>query len=236
MTIRSARIVAGVALASVVAILVALATRWIGYANGGAQSVCDSDRWMPWTPTYEATGSTPVLPGFSLAPLGLSCTSNASVTYPDAPIASQLIVLAFILLVIAAATVIRPQPTHRLGYALTALLLTGVAAISLLGTAFGGLLYQRNGWWEECGVPPGIAIGDAAIEGIRPVLSGYSIVPSGALCTYASPIGGVTVFDGGLDLGSVMVAAASVAIGCAVLARRARGKQDASGAGQHAQE
>jgi hypothetical protein len=143
-------------------------------------------------------------------------------THPDQPMASQLVVLAFILLVVAATALIRPRETHVLGYGLVALLMTCIAAVSLLGTAVGALLFLRNGWWEECGVPPVAAVGRAAIEAIRPVFSGFSFVPSGALCSYASPIGVVTTFDGEHDLGSVAVAAASIAIGCAVLARRAR--------------
>jgi hypothetical protein len=222
MSIRSARVVAGFALASAAAILVVLATRWIGYALGRSQSICDSDRWMPWTSAYEAAGTSFVSPGFGLAPLGLSCTSGGNITYPDEPLASRLTVLAFILLVVAATALIRPYARHALGYRLTALLMTGAAAVSLFGTAIGAVLYARNGWWEECGVPPVAAIGRAAIEGVYPVSSGFSFVPTGALCTYASPIGEVTVFDGGFDLGSVALAAASIAIGCAVLSRRAR--------------
>ncbi|SKA98256.1 hypothetical protein SAMN06295879_2553 [Agreia bicolorata] len=223
------RIVAVVSIVGAAAAVGALLVRWIGYATGGAIDVCGSERWTPWTVQYESTGSTPVTVGFGLTPLGLSCSSGGNVTYPDEPLASHLVVLALILVVLAVALLVSPASSHPRFFAWTvaiSLCAAGVAVPAGLGTAAYAISFAKAGW-IDCGVPPVVVVGRGAIEAVHAWLTVFSVVPTGPLCTFASPAGDVAVFEGDVAFGSVFVVALAVAAAFAVLA--ARSKRHAAG-------
>lgn len=216
------RIIAAVAVVGAVVAIGSLLLRWIGYAGGGAAEVCASDRWIPWTQQYEFTGSTPVTVGFGLVPLGLSCSSGANVTYPDEPSASQLVLLALVLVILAVCLLARLRPTSArfFPWAVAASAsAAGVAGVAGLGTALNAISFARGGW-IECGVPPVVVVGRGAIEAVHPLMTVYSVVPTGPLCTYASPVGPVSVFEGSSPVGSVFVLALAVSAAFAFSARR----------------
>lgn len=216
------RVVAIVSIVGAVVAIGSLLLRWIGYAGGAAAGVCTSDRWIPWTGQYELTGSTPVTVGFGLTPLGLSCSSGGNVTYPDEPSASHLVVLALVLVILAVFLIARLRPTRARFFPWTVAAsasAAGVAVLAGLGTAVGAISFARGGW-IECGVPPVVAVGRGAIEGVYPLMTVYSVVPTGPLCTYASPMGPVSVFEGSSSAGSVFVVALAMSAAFALLAVR----------------
>lgn len=218
------RIISVVSIVGAAAAVGVLLMRWIGYAAGGAVDVCGSERWTPWTVQYESTGSTPVAIGFGLTPLGLRCSSGANVTYPDEPLASHLVVLALILVVLAVALRVRPASSHPRFFAWTVAISMSAAAVAVpagLGTAAYAISFARGGW-IDCGVPPVSVVGRAAIEAVHAPSTVFSVVPTGPLCTFASPAGDVTVFDGDVAFGSVFVVALAVATAFAILAARSR--------------